>query len=147
MSNALSASIVGMAIRESAGATVILMTKNTNSGAAMYNQFIQSSQGSAKSDAWTGRADPIAISTSGVSSDAARTSAKERCFMMLRASWDSVHEALFVLAFLIWRASCRLAARIRASIAAFHGRLPAPSLVASDAPDRLRVAGATFVRP
>jgi 2-polyprenyl-6-methoxyphenol hydroxylase-like FAD-dependent oxidoreductase len=30
---------------------------------------------------------------------------------------------------------------------AFHGRLPAPSLAASDAPDRRRVAGATFVRP
>ncbi len=30
---------------------------------------------------------------------------------------------------------------------AVHGRLPAPSLGASDAPDRRRVAGATFVRP
>lgn len=33
------------------------------------------------------------------------------------------------------------------SIAAVDGRLPAPSLAASDAPDRRRSAGATFVKP
>ena len=35
----------------------------------------------------------------------------------------------------------------RASIASAHGRLPAPSLATSDAPDLRRVADATFVRP
>jgi hypothetical protein len=33
------------------------------------------------------------------------------------------------------------------SIAAVDGKLPAPSLEASDAPDRRRSVGATFVKP
>jgi FAD binding domain len=43
------------------------------------------------------------------------------------------------------KASCSFLPGTRAL--AFHGRLSAPSLAASDAPDRRRAAGATFVRP
>jgi hypothetical protein len=35
----------------------------------------------------------------------------------------------------------------RASIVPVHGRLPAPNLAASDAPDRRQSVGATFVTP